>query len=383
MKQRLVIMTEIIAPYRIPVFNALAARPNIDLHVLFLSETDPSLRQWLVYKQEIQFSYAVLPSLRRRLGKHNLLLSWGVDATLRRARPDLILCGGYNYLASWQAAYWAKKRNISFLLWIESTAADHRRQRAVVEALKRRFLGLCCGFIVPGKSSAQYLRQFGIPAGAIFHAPNAVDNDHFQEGANRARMEGNRLRRQLGLPSRYFLYVGRLVPAKGVFDLLEAYASLEKAVRSTVGLVFVGDGNARVELENRASKITRGNVHFAGFVQKEQLPVYYGLADALVFPTHSDTWGFVVNEAMASSLPVIAVNVAGCTADLVKDGWNGIVVSAKDIAKLSAAMQYLISSDDMRSLMGRRSLEHITAFSPELCADGIARATEAACGGHE
>ena len=64
---RLAIFTEIIAPYRIPVFNALAALPELDLHVFFLSETDPSLRQWRVYKDEISFSYDVLPAWRQRL----------------------------------------------------------------------------------------------------------------------------------------------------------------------------------------------------------------------------------------------------------------------------------------------------------------------------
>ncbi len=64
---KLVIITEIIAPYRIPVLNALAQRAEIDLCVIFLSENDPSLRQWRVYKNEIKFHYDVLPSWRRRL----------------------------------------------------------------------------------------------------------------------------------------------------------------------------------------------------------------------------------------------------------------------------------------------------------------------------
>ena len=74
MTTKLVILTEIIAPYRIPVFNALAQRPEIDLHVLFLSENDPTLRQWRVYKDEIKFQYHVLPSWRQRLGGYNIRL---------------------------------------------------------------------------------------------------------------------------------------------------------------------------------------------------------------------------------------------------------------------------------------------------------------------
>ena len=61
MKRRLVILTEIISPYRIPLFNCLAQKAAVDLHVIFLSENDPDLRQWRVYKEEIRFSYEVLP----------------------------------------------------------------------------------------------------------------------------------------------------------------------------------------------------------------------------------------------------------------------------------------------------------------------------------
>ena len=104
MKRRLVILTEIIAPYRIPVFNALAAQPEIDLHVIFLSETDRSLRQWPVYKEEISLSHEVLPHWRRRIGKYNLLLNVGVTASLDRIRPQAIVCGGYSYISSWNAA---------------------------------------------------------------------------------------------------------------------------------------------------------------------------------------------------------------------------------------------------------------------------------------
>ena len=105
MTAKLVILTEIIAPYRIPVFNALAHRPEIDLHVVFLSENDPSLRQWRIYKDEIRFQYEVLPSWRQRLGRYNILLNRGVQSTLNRIKPEVILCGGYNYLASWTAAH--------------------------------------------------------------------------------------------------------------------------------------------------------------------------------------------------------------------------------------------------------------------------------------
>lgn len=376
MKRRLVIITEIIAPYRIPVFNALAARPEIDLHVLFLSETDPSLRQWDVYKQEIRFAYDVLPSLRRRLGKYNLLLNFGVAAALQRLRPEVILCGGYSYLAAWQAAYWAKREGIPFLLWVESTAVDRRGEHFVVEALKRNFLRRCAGFVVPGRSSRQYLEQLGVAAPLIFTAPNAIDIDGYRRRACDARVRGDALRQELGLPDRYFLNVGRLVEVKGVFDLLEAYAKLEARLRTEVGLVFVGDGAAKKELMTRAQQISVGRIEFRGFLQRDQLPAFYAFADALVFPTHTDPWGFVVNEAMACGVPVIASTVAGCFADLVEPQGTGLAIPPRNTGACAAAMQTLAENAPLRAQMGQLASQRILEYSPEAWASGVADATQ-------
>lgn len=374
MKRRLIVITEIIAPYRIPVFNALAAHPEFDLHVLFLSETDPSLRQWHIYKEEIRFCYEVLPSLRWRLGRYNLLLNRRVPATLSSFRPDVILCGGYTYLAAWQAAYWAHRRRVPLLLWTESTAADQRHLRPAVEALKRLFLRQCAAFAAAGQSSREYLRQFGIADRNIFTAPDAVDNDYFCTRAEIARSDAATVRRKLNLPPRYFLSVGRLIEAKGVFDLLEAYAKLDAELRFTVNLVFVGNGVAQAELAKRAEAISPGRVEFRGFLQREELPALYALAEVLVFPTHSDPWGLVVNEAMACGLPVIATDVAGCTPDLVLDAITGFVVPAHNPDRLAESLSRVATDREQTLRMGRQAALKIQDHSPAACAAGMAEA---------
>lgn len=371
---RVVIVTEIIAPYRIPVFNVLAQQDGIDLHVIFLAETDPTRRQWPAYKDEIHFSYQVLPSFRRRVSKYNFLLNWGIDAALQRASPDVIVCGGYNYIASWKCARWARGSDVPFFVWVESTTRDLRRRNPWIESLKSRFLRQCDGFVVPGKSSLDYLRNYGAPGDNIFTAPNAVDTQFFAQRAEIVRRAVAMQRQELRLPDRFFLFVGRLVPEKGVFDLIEAYRSLAAEVRREVGLVFVGDGPARAQLASRAADIRPGSVQFAGFAQREQLAAYYGLAEAFVFPTHSDPWGLVVNEAMACGLPVIGTDVAGCTADLIADGWNGRVVPAGDPGQLASAMDELARNDNLRLQMSQHSKERISQYSPYDWAAGMAEA---------
>jgi glycosyltransferase involved in cell wall biosynthesis len=377
--RRLVILTEIIAPYRIPVFNALAERDDVAPHVIFLSETDPSLRHWRVYRDEIRFSYEVLKSYRRRMGKFNVLISRGVGAALEATHPDAILAGGYSDLAMWQAQRWARRNGVPFLLWSESNAMDARRTFWWVEAAKRRFIDSCQGYVVPGSSSAAYLESFGVAGDRIFVAPNAVDVERFARAAEEARQDVG-LRARLGLPERYLLSVGRFVGAKGVFDLLEAYAKLPEYTRCEVSLVLAGDGKEREELFRRSRLIHPGRVLFPGFVQRDQLAGFYALAEALVFSTHSDPWGLVVNEAIACGLPVIATDVAGCTADLVRDGVNGYVVGPRQPEALSRAMEKLVDGPALRKQMGQMSAQTSPAFTPQRWAAGVARAVAAGSG---
>jgi len=377
MKRRLVILTELIAPYRIPVFNSLAGHPEIDLHVIFLSETDRSLRQWPVYKEEIRFSHEVLPHWRRRIGKYNLLLNFGVGSSLDRIRPQAIVCGGYSYLSSWNAAVWARRKGVPLLLWSESTANDSRNARGIVESLKSRFLGCCRAFVVPGKSSFTYLCELGAPQQAIFTAPNAVDIDFFAGAAQ--GVNASQVRDRLELPQRFFLYVGRLVIEKGIFELLRAYAKLDAEIRAKIGLVFVGDGPARTELLHRIAAEGLESVRSVGFLHREELGKLYAVAEALVLPTHSDPWGLVVNEAMSCGLPVVTTSVAGCAADLVEDGWNGYIVPPGDVNGLYAALNTLARQPESREQMGLRSAQRIRAYSPQTWAAGLVKAVDFVC----
>jgi glycosyltransferase involved in cell wall biosynthesis len=374
MKRRLVILTEIISPYRIPLFNALARDVAVDLHVIFLAETDPQLRQWRVCKEQIAFSYQVLASWRKRIGQYNLLLNRGLVPALAAAHPNAIICGGYNYLASWQALLWARTHNVPFLLWSESNQQDLRGGHALVEFLKAEFLQLCSGFLVPGLSARDYLRAHKIKCELIFIALNAVDNDFFAAAASSARLNATQIRERLNLPERYVLFVGRLVPAKGVFDLLSAYAKLGSSLRQSVGLVFVGDGVARPALEAQAAAISPGMIRFSGFTQQEHLASYYALAEMLILPTYTDTWGLVVNEAMACGLPVILSRAAGCASDLVSDNGHGLLIDPGDVGGLAAAMQRCIMQRELGAAIGARNQQHISRYSPHSWSAGIVQA---------
>ena len=158
MRRRLVILTEIISPYRIPLFNALAQEANVDLHVIFLAETDPTLREWQVFREEIRFSFQVLPSWRRRVGKYNFLLNKGVSAALGAApgRNSVRRIQLRRLLAS--SGLGNNSKDPVFSL-VREPEQDRRRGHAVVELLKTEFLHKCSGFVVPGHSARESSRS--------------------------------------------------------------------------------------------------------------------------------------------------------------------------------------------------------------------------------
>ncbi len=133
----------------------------------------------------------------------------------------------------------------------------------MIEFLKTKFLKRCSAFVVPGKSSFEYVKHYGAREEDIFIAPNAVDTELFARRAAAVRQDDGMHRQSLRVPPRFFLFVGRLVREKGVFDLLEAYGKLTPELRAAIGLVLVGEGTARAELVRRASLIEPGQIQFS------------------------------------------------------------------------------------------------------------------------
>jgi glycosyltransferase involved in cell wall biosynthesis len=97
----------------------------------------------------------------------------------------------------------------------------------------------------------------------------------------------------------------------------------------------------------------------------------------LVLPTYTDTWGLVVNEAMACGLPVILSRAAGCAPDLIKESWNGLLIPPTDVPLLAAAMESLATQPDVCAKLGAHSAQHISHFSSEAWSAGIVEAVDA------
>jgi glycosyltransferase involved in cell wall biosynthesis len=343
---RLTLLTEIPAPYRIPLFNALAER--VDLRVLFLRARNPD-RPYDLHADELRFRWEVLPGVDVTLRGRWLVVNRGVVRRLRGTQA--VLLGGWNQPAYWASLAWCRARRIPALLWSESTTHDRRSGRH--ERLKRIMLRTPDAFVVPGSAARTYLEGLGVARNRIVVAPNAVDPDLFGS-AERTRADG---------PCRV-LAVGRLAAEKGIDTLLEAADGLP------VEIVLAGTGPE----EQRLRELAGPNVTFLGHVGRDELPALYADADVAVMPSRSDPWGMVLNEAALAGLPLVSTTAAGAAWELIEDGANGFRVPPDDPAALREALRHLVEDEALRHAAGGRSREIAARFTPGAWADAVANA---------
>jgi glycosyltransferase involved in cell wall biosynthesis len=226
-------------------------------------------------------------------------------------------------------------------------------KRWVKELLYRRLLRQFNGFLVVGQRNREYLAHYGVTPEKMFFAPHFVDNDWFNQKAETLKNRKAEIRNGWGADDGTFvaLFVGKFQAIKRPGDLLQALAQLKGRADLSVGqratpgvppmlAVFVGAGELEQTLRAEAAALGL-RAHFAGFKNQSELPACYAAADVLVLPSESETWGLVVNEAMACGTPAIVSDVVGCAPDLVAEGKTGSVFPVGNVQALAACLEKL------------------------------------------
>jgi glycosyltransferase involved in cell wall biosynthesis len=306
-----------------------------------------------------------------------------VYATLDNVNPEVVAIPGWQSKFSLIALDWCLRNRIPSILLSESTYNDFLRKKWV-EKIKSHIVRLFDSGFVGGTESAYYLEKLGLPKERVFCGYDVVENDHFRTAAEAVRENSTLYLTKLGLPDKYFLANGRFVAKKNLLFLIEAYAIyVSVAGRDSWKLVLVGDGPLRQCIETLIHELgLQDSVSLLGFRQYAELPYYYGLAGAFIHASTSEQWGLVVNEAMASSLPLLVSNRCGCVPDLLHEGVNGFSFDPDDLGQLSELMFRVSSgSIDVRA-MGRSSLHIISRWPPLKFADGLFMAAASATRKH-
>jgi glycosyltransferase involved in cell wall biosynthesis len=225
--------------------------------------------------------------------------------------------------------------------------------------------------VVSEHTRREVIGLLGVAPERVVVTPNAV-REHFCP-PDPATLAAFRARK--GLPERFVLYVGTLEPRKNLTTLLEAYA--EVARRQTIPLL-VGGGKGWLYdavFQRLEALGLREQVRFVGYLDEEELPLWYAAATVFVFPSIYEGFGMPPLEAMACGTPVVASNTSSLP-EVVGDA--GVTVSPYDPAALAAAISRVLDDADLRQELRERGLRQARAFSWRVTAERTLAAYEAA-----
>lgn len=363
-RRHVVWITNVAAPYRRPVWEALGE--SVDLCVLLLENHRRFLksgtnrgREWMEYTGG-SYTITELPTARVRRGENAYYIAKRIRF-LDDYRPNAVVLTGWESPAYWAALRWCKRKNVHTVGFYESTLATQHHRGGPIAAVRRRFFLSLDRVVVPGLAAREALLSAGVDDGRIDVGFNAVDVEDIH-----ARTQAVRGTHRIGMrgPGHRFLYIGQLIERKNVRSLIEAFGRVATADDT---LTIVGTGALERQLRQQAFELSvEAQIAFSGLVPYAQLPQLFAAHDTLVLPSAEEVWGLVVNEALAAGLHAVVTEVAG-VARSVGD-MPAVYLSEVSVDSIARAMTD--SREDWRG----PSLRHpILEMTPRRFADVFAR----------
>jgi len=370
------------------MFRYLAADPAISLTVFFLTDLSagPHYDAGFATKLRWDIPLGGYPHRFLSAADHAHPLSFwrpsvgGLWRLLASGGFDALWVHGYAHQALLRAIMYARLNGVSVVLRGDTRLGPPQPalvKRGVKRTLLPRLFKLFDAFLAIGSSNRDHYRYHGVADHRIFMTPYAVDNHFFAERAAAASLHRDSFRSALGLAKGHpiILFVGKLQRLKGVHDLLEAFVRIAPDCRRAPPyLLFVGDGEERTALEARVRLLRTDYVRFIGFKNQTQLPAYYDLCDLFVLPSANEAWGLVLNEVMNAGKPVIASDRVGAARDLIREGVNGFVFPAGQVAALSERITAVLARPATAARMGLVSRQIVSGWNFEADRIGLIEA---------
>jgi glycosyltransferase involved in cell wall biosynthesis len=370
--------------YVAPLYQQLARRWDASITALYLSDFSVRGGADRGFEQDVRWDIDLVGGYDARFvrgaerrGEPQRFLSVVAPRlwrTIRRGGFDALVVHGHTPAAMVLAVAAAKASRIPVLMRCEThlglprTGLRRLLRRLLIGAFYRRFDAV----LAIGSANADFHRAMGVPGRCIFPVPYAVDNRRFIAGSRLSAAERRTMRASLGVGDErpIVLFAGKFQARKRPDDLLRA-AGLLNEEGVPFQLAMVGSGEMEPRLRAMARDLGLANICFTGFVNQSALPRYYGACDVFVLPSIDEPWGLAINEAMCAGLPIVASSEIGCTPDLVRDGLNGRVFPAGDIAALADALRSPIADAGLRERMGQASRDLVARWSYDECEAGL------------
>ena len=378
----LAILTTHPIQYQIPVWRALAKDGSIPFEVWSMTDHGTKASYDRQFNKTFAWDLDTLSGYDHRFIQVNEAPNVSTFHKLRLAEPlgDLfkkrsvtaLWVQGWQVAAYWQAVWQANKAGIP--VWLRGESNDLAPPPPFLKRLGKRFLlrnffERIQHFLYIGKSNRRLYESYGVRAEQLHPAPYCVDNERFARQAEPLRSQRMSIRRDWNIPDDAFciLFAGKFISIKRPFDLIAAACNLLLKGRP-LHLLFVGSGELGRGLRNACHVVfdaepSCGNggslnaaprASFAGFLNQTEMSKAYVAADCLVLPSERETWGLVVNEAMASGLPCITSDACGCSEDLTSPLNNKFHFPLGDTRAIAEAILNLMMNPHPVSLFQKQ-----------------------------
>lgn len=328
---RLAIVTNIPAPYRVPVYNRIAALPGVTLRVLYAARSEAD-RQWDL--PAFAHDHVFLPGkVTERHGRyiHHNPAVWGA---LRHFRPDVVLSTGYNptHLLAWLHTV---LKGCKHVVMTDGTDISEAGLGFAHRSVRRLVIGRSQAFVAAAAGGVRLLQGYGVDAARIHRSPLCANT-----AVDWSPVAG--ARRDIDL-----LFSGRLVAVKNADFALRVAQGVATRLGRRVRLALLGSGPLLEPLRAQADTLAPdAEASFVGHVSQAEIPRWFLRSKLFLFPTLWDPWGVVANEACLAGVPVLVSPHAGVAGELVRDGEAGFVLPLDEAAWVETATALL--SDDKR-----------------------------------
>ena len=354
----LAILTSHPIQYQAPLWRSLANDGRVEFEVWFLTphavtpSHDPQFGQTFAWDCDLTADY---PNRFVPIAEGWKMNEFrGVKVTspwehqFREHGVTTLWVEGWRFAEYWSAIRTARRLGIP--VWIRgennNLAPRTWRTRLIKRPIMRYLFGQVTDFLTIGSANRRYYRYHGISESRFHSAPYAVDNAHWRSEVKKLGSQRNVIRQNFGIPDDAFciLFCGKLIGKKRPLDLVRAAGSIRDSTRP-IHLLYVGNGELRAELENALIQLPSQSHSLLGFLNLSEISKAFVAADALALPSDAgETWGLVVNEAMACGLPAIVSDQCGCAEDLVAPVNPSLVFRCGDIPDFSRSIRHLIAS---------------------------------------
>ena len=346
-------LTVMPSPYVQDLFAAMDMDPRIDLQVLYLEQEAPDTH-W--GEQEMPSFAKVLPGRWVGYREARIHFNPSIRRELRDNSADLVIIGGYSGITNQIAMRYLSRKKSLWVFWGEIPGFQSRGWLgSKLRSLAQHPLKSASGIAAIGSHAVrayqEKLHKMNRTNVPVHNIPYHCDLTKY--------IEADKTKRQSSIQREYpirFLYCGQLIKRKGVDLLLEAFTRLVEE-GSDITLTLAGEGPLRKTLETSLPKKVAERVLFLGFRPVDDLPKIFAESDIFILPSRHDGWGVVVNQAVATGMPVIATNQVGAANDLVIPNENGFCIEADSSTAIYEAMKHFIIHPESVAKFVERSRE--------------------------